>query len=153
MSKCPHWHRRTTFPPKSLQNLGLKEESSKCLPLALEKVQAHHRKMQSYSLQTIFFGEGRKEGVGVGMSFSWDRLPHKPGFHQTTFCSRKSYWIILNLNFLQSQFVCLCLCIFNILCCVQVGWVSPRTGLPPFLPSSLQPPVLDTTCYKALPST
>ena len=84
--------------------------------------------------------------------FFWDGLPHKPGFHQTTFCSRKSYWIILNLNFLQSQFVCLCLCILKVLCCVQVGWVSPRTGLPPFLPSSLQLAVLDTTCYKALPS-
>ena len=44
------------------------EESSKCLPLALEKVQAHHYKMQSYSWQTIFLWEGRKEGVGVGMS-------------------------------------------------------------------------------------
>ena len=58
----------------------------------------------------------------------------------------------MNLNFLQSQFVCLCLCILKIRYCVQVGWVSPRTGLPPFLPSSLQLAVLDTTCYKALPS-
>ena len=59
---CPNVHIGIVELHSLFQNLGLKEESSKCLPLTLEKVQAHHRKMQSYSLQTIFLREGRKEG-------------------------------------------------------------------------------------------
>ena len=65
---CPNVHIGIVELHSLFQNLGLKEESSKCLPFALEKVQAHHHKMQSYSLQTIFLREGRKEGVCVERS-------------------------------------------------------------------------------------
>ena len=139
---CPNVHIGIVELHPLFQNLGLKRKVPNVYVFCTLKGSGKASVCKLSSLE---------KGEGV-VRFFWNGLPHKPGIHQTTFCSMKSYWIILNLNFLQSQFVCLCLCILKVLYCVQVGWVSPRTGLPSFLPSSLQPPVLDTACYKALPS-
>ena len=107
-----HWYCRNTFP---LPNLGLKRNVSNVYLLHIKRFRhTTVRCKASVCKPSSWEKEGRKELVWRGVvRFFWNGLPHKPGFHQTIFCSTKSYckyskYWYSNISCRASLYVCVC---------------------------------------------